>query len=112
MFLRTTLATGWDSLANETAFSRMLRRLLPDANPGYRGKMHLVAAWYIEFTDDGLPFREIGVDATGAPILAGPNSEDYGFWLDTNMTRSDFDGVEVERDEFEALWSRAAAGFR
>ena len=93
--------------ANETALVKILLRLLPEANPGYRNKMHLVDAWYIEFTDDGLPYREIGVDANGSPVLAGPSSEDYGFWLDTNMTRSDFDGVEVDQEEFEALWSQA-----
>ena len=107
MFLRTTLATDWIDPAKEKWVFKMLRRLLPDPNPGYGGKMHLVEAWYIEFGDDGYPWREIGVDANGSPVLAGPSSRDYGFWLDTNMTQSDFDGVEVSQEEFEALWSRA-----
>ncbi|MEL7187167.1 MAG: hypothetical protein AAFN50_12145 [Pseudomonadota bacterium] len=105
--MRTTIATDWDDPADEPAVSKVLRRILLEANPTYRKNMHLVDAWYIEFTEDGLPYREIGVDANGSPVLAGPSSEDYGFWLDTNMTQSDFEGVEVNQDEFEALWSKA-----
>jgi len=107
MFLLTQIATDWDDPTREGALVKVLRRLLPEANPSYREKMHLVDSWYIEFTDDGLPSREIGVDANGTPVLAGPSSTDYGFWLDTDMTRSDFEGVEIDEQEFEALWAQA-----
>ena len=109
MFLRTQIATDWDDPTSESALAKVIRRLIPEANPSYRDKMHLVDSWYIEFTDDGLPYREIGVDADGVPVLAGPSSNDYGFWLDTNMTRSDFEGTEIDRPEFEALWAQAVA---
>jgi len=107
MFLRTKIATDWGDPTSEGVIAKVLRRLVPEANPSYREKMHLVDTWYIEFTDDGLPYREIGVDTNGTPVLAGPSSTDYGFWLDTNMTQSDFDGVEVDQQEFEALWAQA-----
>ena len=107
MFLRTRIAIDWDDPAGDGGLAKMLRRLLPEANPGYREKMRLVDSWYIEFTDDGLPYREIGVDVNGIPIVAGPSSTDYGFWLDTNMIRSDFEGIEIDEPEFEALWAQA-----
>ena len=71
--------------------------------------MHLVDAWLIEFPDEmpNNPNREIGVDAEGEPVLAGPTEDDYGFWLDTNMERSDFrDAEEVPESLFESLWDR------
>ena len=107
MYLMTEMATEWDESTREGALEQGLRRLIPEANPSYRGKMHLLAAWYIEFTDEGLPFREIGVDANGSPVLAGPSEVDYGFWLDTNMTYSDLEGVEISETEFETLWDAA-----
>lgn len=63
-----------------------------DANPTYRNKMHLVKAWLIEF-DGNEPDREIGLDAHGNPVLAGPTTVDYGFWLDTNMVYENFEGI-------------------
>ena len=109
MFLRTKIATDWDDPISESALAKLLRRLLPEANPSYREKMHLVDAWYIELSNDGLPYREIGVDANGTPVFAGPSSTDYGFWLDTNMTLSDFEGVEVDKQEFDFFWAQAKA---
>lgn len=63
--------------------------------------------WYIEFNDDDLPWREIGLDSDGAPVLAGPSRQDYGFWLDTNMCFNDFEGELIEQGEFEAKWQQS-----
>ncbi len=82
----------------------MLLAFIPEANPGYKKKMHLIREWYIEFDGDENPWREIGLDAEGAPVIAGPSERDYGFWLDTNMKRSDFEGDEIGLDEFEQKW--------
>lgn len=101
------MATDWAESEPDGATEKVLRKLIPEANPSYREKMHVVSAWYIEFTEDGLPFREIGVDTSGTPVVAGPSSIDYGFWLDTNMTISDFDGIEIQESEFERLWTLA-----
>ena len=66
--------------------------------------MHLVKEWLIEFDDDGKPWREIGMDDSGRPVLAGPSIRNYGFWLDTNMIASDFHGEKLDRNEFEKNW--------
>ena len=104
MYLRTRIATDLTDTDGEGVLGRVMRQFIADANASYRGKLHLVDWWYIEFTEDGLPHREIGVDVSGVPIVAGPSSADYGFWSDTNMTRPDLDGDEVDQQEFESLW--------
>ena len=107
MYLRTKLATDWAEPAGDGLLIKVMRSFIPEANPGYRDKMHLIDSWYIEFDEQGLPGREVGVDAAGQTIVAGPSSVDYGFWLDTNMRFSDFDCDEIEKHVFEALWEQA-----
>jgi hypothetical protein len=104
-YLRTTRATDW---SEKTPWQvRLLRCLLffiPEANPGYEKKMYLIKEWYVEFENDGTPYREIAIDAEGKPLFAGPSEENYGFWLDTNMTYPDFGGDPIEESEFERVW--------
>ena len=109
-YLRTNLATDWKKEKNSSV--RVFEKLLwfiPKSNPGYEGKLHLVNEWLVEFGDDNLPAREIGLNKNGVPILAGPSKGSYGFWLDTNMTFQDFDDQEIEADEFEKLWAQFIA---
>ncbi len=83
-YLRTKLGTKWKE--DKELSVRILEKLfwfVPKANPGYEGKLHLVKEWLIEFDGDS-PFREIGIDHRGKPVLAGPSEKDYGFWLDTS----------------------------
>jgi hypothetical protein len=83
------------------------------ANPGYKGSWERLDRWWVEFpaTDNGEPWREIGFDAEGVAILAGPSRRNYGFWCDTNMTVADFQEqdehlVVVSRQDFENAWAR------
>lgn len=80
---------------------------IPKANPDYDDKMHLVQEWLVEFDESGNPGREIGLSEIGRPILAGPDSRNYGFWLDTNMTIDDFEGIEVSQECFARNWCEA-----
>ena len=98
-FLRTTLATDWPP---PTWLDRLLRPIT--ANPGYLDRMHRVRSWLIEFDDDGLPAREIGLDAEGGIVLAGPGGGNYGYWHDTDLRLQYFPGEPVDEAEFEALW--------
>ncbi len=107
MVLRTRNATDWPVPTPDGVLAKLLRRFIPEANPSYRNKMHLIDAWYIEFDEQGLAAREVGVDSSGRPVVAGPTSVDYGYWLDANVTDVDIDGDEIEEREFEALWARA-----
>jgi hypothetical protein len=107
-YLRTKLATDFEPSSLSVGV-RVLRKLLffvPDANPDYEPKLHLVREWLIEFDDEGHPDREIGLDAHGFPLVAGPNDRNYGFWLDTNMLFSDFAGEPIAKEMFEAAWNR------
>ena len=81
---------------------------LENASPGYRNKLHHVRSWLIEFDENGLPGREIGLGESGNVVLAGPSDEDYGFWLDTNMTLSDFVGEPVSQEVFDQAWHVAS----
>ena len=76
------------------------------SNPDYEVKLELVRVWLIEFDEEGDPFREIGLDADGVPVLAGPDARNYGFWLDTEMVLKDFVGHEISKDAFELEWRR------
>ncbi len=59
-YLRTT--TGTDFEEKEPFGVKVLRTVLffiPEANPGYRNKMHLVKEWLIEFDEKEMPYREM-----------------------------------------------------
>lgn len=106
VYLRTK--TGTDFEEGEPFGVIVLRFILffiPEANPGYRNKMHLVREWLIEFDENGMPYREIGLNQTGEPILAGPDERNYGFWLDADLTLKDFEGKEISKDEFMKIWN-------
>lgn len=102
-FLRTKMGTD---AAKPSWWERFFR--IYTANPGYRGKHHLIDCWLIEFDEDDCPWREIGLDKNGSIVVAGPSSIDYGFWLDTDMRRSDFTGDVITKECFEKVW--AASG--
>ena len=108
-YLRTNLATDWPENPAASVSEKIIRGILwfvPEANPDYTAKMHLVKEWLIEFDDEGSPSREIGISKTGGPVLAGPDSRNYGFWLDTNMQLKDFsEGEIVSKDHFEKVWA-------
>lgn len=107
VIIRTRKATGWP--AREPVWIRLWRAILffvPRANPDYDKKMHLLHEWLIEFDEAGNPGREIGLDAQGEPVLAGPDARNYGFWLDTNMTLKNFERNDVDAELFEALWNQ------
>jgi hypothetical protein len=104
-YLRTRMAADWSRRKSLKIYILdTLFWFVPRANPGYEKKMHLLAEWLVEFDEEGLPWREIGLDMDGRLVLAGPSDECYGFWLDTNMRFDDFEGEPVAGGEFERLW--------
>ena len=99
------MATDWpERVSAMERVTKLMLFFIPQANPGYESKMHLIKEWLIEFDDDGHPDREMGLDINGRVVIAGPSDTDYGFWLDTNMKAEDFDGETVPQETFEALW--------
>lgn len=103
-YLRTTLATDHKPQSFGERITRALLFFIPVASPDYEAKLHLVREWLIEFDDEGRPDREIGLAATGSPIVAGPDARNYGFWLDTDMLFKDFSGSPITSEQFEATW--------
>ena len=102
-FLRTKQGTDFQPPSN------WLARLfsVDTANPTYRNKYHLIRSWLIEFDENGQPWREIGLDELDQIVVAGPSQQDYGFWLDTNMSIGDFTGQPVDPAHFERLWKES-----
>jgi len=104
-YLRTTLATNWE--LEKSLSQRVIEKVLwfiPKANPDYDSKLHHVKEWLIEFDESGVPDREIGLDQNGNFILSGPNTNNHGFWLDTNMLYQDFKGSTCSPEVFNQLW--------
>jgi hypothetical protein len=111
-YIRTRLATGWpekEPFAVKVMYAMLF--FIPRSNPDYDKKMHLLHEWLVEFDESGLPDREIGLDANGKAVLAGPDARNYGFWLDTNMRLQDFkDREEIDGDKFNACWNEFFSG--
>lgn len=109
-YLRTRSGTDWpEHPAPSGSVAGLARLVLPNANPGSEGKLHLVHEWLIEFDEQGQPWREIGVSIDRKPVIAGPDNDNYGFWLDTNMSFADFPGETIAAEEFETLWRESGA---
>ena len=97
----------------ESKGQKMIRSLLeliiPKANPDFEDKIHQVLFWLIEFpTEDSTPAREIGLNAAGEVIVKMPDENNFGYWVDNNLTLIDFKRlfpVEYLAEEyFEKLW--------
>ncbi len=107
-YIRTTIGTKFrQTKPLLLRFVKLLLFFVPEANPSYEGKIHLVTEWLIEFDENGQPYREIGICKKGEVVIAGPNGDDYGYWLDTNMKYDDFIGVPISRKLFESLWRKS-----
>lgn len=78
---------------------------VPIANPDLDPKLHLVKEWFVEFDEDGHPGREIALGIDGQPVYAGPDDRNYGFWLDTDMTFSNFEGDAISAEQFDKKWA-------
>ncbi|MBQ4891088.1 hypothetical protein J8L86_14625 [Shewanella sp. MMG014] len=104
-YLRTNLATDWklEKSLSQLVIEKVLW-FIPKANPDYESKLHLVKEWLIEFDDNDLPKREIGLDKNGDLVLSGPNSNNDGFWLDTNMKYQDIKGKTCTPYIFSKTW--------
>ena len=103
IYLRSNKATNWEQLG---FFGKLLKSILQSlsSNPDYEMVFPDLAEWLIEFGEDQMPDREIGLNKEGVPILAGPNDRNYGFWHDTNMKLNDFENEVIEKDYFERKW--------
>ena len=107
-YLSTKMATDWQKKKpSKLNITNLILFFIPNANPGYDSKMHLVKKWFIEFKyvdEELLPWREIALDENDNPVFAGPDKQNYGFWLDTYMKYEDFKGEPLSKNKFEEVW--------
>jgi hypothetical protein len=105
--VETTLATNFSepSLGVRVA-TRVLKLVLrPRANPDFEDAYYKVVKWWVEVDPTGMPQRELGCDAAGEALVAGPFGRNMGFWTDSHMVFDFRDYKLVPLDEFESAWS-------
>lgn len=86
-----------------------LKLVVPKANPDYDSKIDLVSYWLLEFEDEhSTPEREIGLNSNEDVIMKMPYKDNYGYWVDNNLTFDDFhktfEVVDITKEFFEEKW--------
>ena len=92
----------------QTILSKFLLTVIPKANPDFENQIQNINIWLIEFDEDGIPEREIGLDKDGKTVMIMPWKDNYGYWTDNNFNLQDFENgfncSEIEKDYFENEW--------
>src|SRR5690606_28769510 len=88
---------------------RIIFALKLSSNPDYdRNKINDAIYWIVEFDEDGIPIREIGLDENDNVILKIPYKKNYGYWIDNNMKYQDFishfDAKKIDEKYFNEKW--------
>jgi hypothetical protein len=87
----------------------ILTRITPKANPDFEIKFSQVNHWLVECnTENGVPEREIGLDATGQTIMKMPYKNNLGYWTDNNLLLNDLKGLFeiriIKPEAFDYYW--------
>lgn len=87
-------------------FDKILSFFIPIANPDFEDKIFLASNWLLEFDkENDIPNREIGLNSEGKVILKMPYKNNYGYWIDNNLTyndfKKDFEYEIIEKEKFE-----------
>ncbi len=95
----------WDDKP-DSWWVKLLRRVLPAANPDFEGTHYpRTRIWWIELDDDRIPQREIGFDEEGEAIVLGPVGRNYGFAVDESAPWASTDGEsEAAARRFQETW--------
>lgn len=114
--VETTLGTGPFAKPGPffAAMERLLRSVIPAANPDFERLYPDVAKWWVEIDDAGVPQRELGFNEAGQAIVASPLGNNFGIFTDTSEPVFDSDELSVVEhilfqaawNEFEARWER------
>jgi hypothetical protein len=96
-------------LSSSKFWWKALSFVLPVANPDFEALIHFVDTWLVECrTADGIPWREIGIK-DNTVILKMPFKNNYGYWIDNNLTLDDFrkhfKAVNTSSEFFEVKWN-------
>ena len=94
--------------AIQNSIIRILKTIIPKANPDFENKYEFVTYLKVEFDkQNGWTLRELGFDKEGNSVVAGPFRSNYGFWTDNQLTLDDyncFDPIRISKNEFENDW--------
>lgn len=78
------------------------------SNPDYECHIDEVESWMVEFDEENIPIREIGIDDKGKVVLKMPYKKNYGYWTDNSLEYEDFTSsfmtVKIRQEEFEEKW--------
>ena len=69
---------------------KLIRTVIPMANPDFELKIGNVATWLLEFPDGmSIPNREVGLDIDGNTIVRMPYKNNSGYWTDNSLILKD-----------------------
>ena len=85
------------------AVTKLLKLVLSLANPDFEGVYSKVAKWWVEIDPAGIPQRELGFDALGEPVVAGPFGSNMGIWTASQMVFEVRECKVVPLEEFESI---------
>lgn len=95
-----------------TLLGKFLSTIIPKANPDFENEIDKINTWLIEFYEEGIPKREIGLDKDGKVVMIMPWKDNYGYWTDNNLNLTDFMNSftysEIENEYFEHRWNNFA----
>lgn len=99
------IRTGLGISQKTSAFERLIRTVLPSANPDLEELIGKAERWWLEIGEDGEPRREIGFDEHQVPVVVGPVAGNHGFLLDASDDWSEVQGDrEITASEFDDIW--------
>ena len=105
-----TIQKGGAKSKATSFFVKAMSSIFPVANPDFEDQIANVKTWLIEFEDDDIPAREIGLDETGKVIIIMPIGNNCGYWTDNILTLTDFPNrfhvTNISREEFENYWGK------
>ncbi|MCK6610375.1 MAG: hypothetical protein L6Q78_04975 [Bacteroidia bacterium] len=88
--------------------AKIFRLIFPAANPDFDPKINSVNTWLLEFNEEGIPVKEIGLNNNGKPIIKMPYKDNVGYWTDIGMHFNKFsERFQVEKInqvEFYKFW--------
>lgn len=94
---------------NSNIISRILKKIIPQANPNFDDKYQFVDNWYIEYDEvEEITEREVGTDTKGVVIVKAPFKDNFGFWVDNNLKMEDYSKFSIKHiysEDFNQLWN-------
>ena len=93
----------------KTLLWKFLSTIIPKANPDFENQIQNINIWLIEFDENGIPEREIGLDKDEKTVMIMPWKDNYGYWTDNNFKLQDFKNCfkysEIDNEYFESRWN-------